>query len=279
MLFQKLQRVRQTGSTKGVIRIEIPLHPEDDPKSCTQWTQVDVPTEVARHLQERNRHHFGQAHGTPFTIPPLSDHLGFTGTSKAQEDMLNGTYDTSPYHPSVRLLLSHLQHTQEMAEDTSRPTISENDFIGKLKVWSESTTTSPSGMHLGHYKALIARHAYSTTASDDELTDDFKAKRDELNRRQAALLELHLSMINYSLERGYLYQRWHTVANTILFKDTDNVRLHRTRVIHIYEADYNLALGVKWRAAMQQAARGIQTTKRWSIRFSFLSKCNGSRIH
>lgn len=42
MLFQKLQRVRQTRSTKGVNRIEIPLHPEDDPKSCTQWTQVEA---------------------------------------------------------------------------------------------------------------------------------------------------------------------------------------------------------------------------------------------
>jgi hypothetical protein len=141
-----------------------------------------------------------------------------------------------------------------MAEDAARPTISENEFIGKLKVWSESTTTSPSGLRFGHYKALIARHAYSTSASDDELTDNFKAKRDELNRRQAALLELHLSMLNYSLERGYSYQRWQeTVANTIIFKDTDNARLHRTRVIHIYEADYNLAHGVKWRAAMQQA--------------------------
>jgi hypothetical protein len=60
-------------------------------------------------------------------------------------------------------------------------------------------------------------------------------------------------MINNALEWGYSYSRWQTVANTILFKDTTNVRLDRTRVIHIYEADYNLALGVKWRAAMHQA--------------------------
>ncbi|KAI2506079.1 hypothetical protein MHU86_8310 [Fragilaria crotonensis] len=39
----------------------------------------------------------------------------------------------------------------------------------------------------------------------------------------------------------------------MLFKDPDNVRLHRTRVIHIYEADFNLFLGIKWRAAMHQA--------------------------
>ena len=37
------------------------------------------------------------------------------------------------------------------------------------------------------------------------------------------------------------------------FKDKDNVRIHRTRVIHIYEADYNLMLGIKWRIALYQA--------------------------
>ena len=75
----------------------------------------------------------------------------------------------------------------------------------------------------------------------------------ELNFKQRQLFELHLTMINYALERGYSYTRWKTIANTILFKDADNLRLHRTRVIHIYEADFNLALGVKWRVAMQQA--------------------------
>jgi hypothetical protein len=67
---------------------------------------------------------------------------------------------------------------------------------------------------------------------------------------QQHLLELHLIMMNYALSRGYSYQRWTQIANTILFKDSDNVRIHRTRVIHIYEADYNLALGLKWRAAI-----------------------------
>ena len=47
----------------------------------------------------------------------------------------------------------------------------------------------------------------------------------------------------------YTYRRWQTVANAI-FKDTDNVRIHRTQV---YEADYNLMLGIKWRITLYQA--------------------------
>lgn len=38
-----------------------------------------------------------------------------------------------------------------------------------------------------------------------------------------------------------------------LIQRTDNVRLNRTRVIHIYEADFNLALRVVWHAAMHHA--------------------------
>jgi hypothetical protein len=62
---------------------------------------------------------------------------------------------------------------------------------------------------------------------------------------QRELFDFHLSLTNYALERGYSYTRWQTIAHTILFKDPDTCRLHRTRVIHLYEADFNLALGVK----------------------------------
>ncbi|KAI2509652.1 hypothetical protein MHU86_4772 [Fragilaria crotonensis] len=140
-----------------------------------------------------------------------------------------------------------------MMATPSFPTISDEDFIQKLKIWTESTTTSPSGLHLGHYKALVARHSFSTTLPEDMLTSEFKSQREELDRIQTEIRRVHLLLMNYALERGYSYKRWQTVANTILFKDADNVRIHRTRVIHIYEADFNLCLGIKWRAAMHQA--------------------------
>ena len=137
----------------------------------------------------------------------------------------------------------------------SRPTITDQEFHDKLRVWSESTTTSPSGLHLGHYKTLISRHSFSSQLSDDELLPEFVTQRDELNAKQQDLFHIHLQMINYARKRGYAYARWRTIANTILFKDPDNMRLHRTQVvIQKYEADFNLALGVKeWRSTMHQA--------------------------
>ena len=70
---------------------------------------------------------------------------------------------------------------------------------------------------------------------------------------QRELLLLHLRLINYALKRGYSYQRWQTVANAMIFKEPGNIKIHRTRVIHIYKADYNLSMGLKWRSAVFQA--------------------------
>lgn len=57
---------------------------------------------------------------------------------------------------------------------------------------------------------------------------------------QEERLAVHLTLLNYGLSRGYSFQRWRNVANTILFKDPGVIEIHRTRVIHLYEADYNL---------------------------------------
>jgi hypothetical protein len=214
---------------------------------CTEWQQIEVPTEVLFHLQQRNQRHFGQAKGSPFTVPPLLQEIGYRGDGPSVEQILNGTNDATGLDSNFALLLQHLKQTEEMAALDAHPTITEQEYIGKLRVWKESTSTSPSGLHLGHYKALIARHEYSDIdTADEEL-------RNEWNHMQSCLLTLHIQMLNYALERRYSYTRWHTVVNTTLFKDPDNVRIHRTRVIHIYEADFNLTLGIKWRMALYQA--------------------------
>ena len=249
-LFRKLKVLRTTDQRHGVTRIEIPLHPGTDPKACNEWRQIEVPTEVLFQLQQRNRIHFGQAKGSPFTVAPLVNQLGFCGDGTSSDDILNGDYDVTGLEEHVALLIQHLKQSAEMAALISHPTITEQEYIGKLKVWQESTSTSPSGLHLGHYKALIARHDYSDVEAE---TIEENAKKDGWDHMQSCLLRLHVQQLNYALERGYAYQRWRTVVNTILFKDPDNVRIHRTRVIHIYEADYNLMLGIKWRVALYQA--------------------------
>ena len=42
--------------------------------------------------------------------------------------------------------------------DTIRSTITIDEWNNKIKVWKESTLTSPSGFHLTHSRALISPH-------------------------------------------------------------------------------------------------------------------------
>ncbi len=163
---------------------------------------------------------------------------------------MKGEYDTTGLDDIVVTLIQHLQQTAEMAALESHPTITEQECTSKLRVWCESTSTSPSGLHLGHNKVMLSRHMYSGIDSE---TEEDTARRHKWNHMQGSQLRLHVQMLNYALERGYAYQRWCAVVNTILFKDPDNVRIHRTRVIHIYGADYILMLGIKWRKALYQA--------------------------
>jgi hypothetical protein len=160
-LYAKIRAMRTVKERTGVSRIEIPLHPDQDPKVCSEWQQIDVPTEVLEHLRLRNQKHFGQAAGTPFTIPPLSTHLGYCGDGPFATHILEGKYPyLAGFEENLKLLVQHLKITDELAHLRVFPTIDENEYVAKLKVWRESTVTSPSRMHLGHYKAMIARHLY-----------------------------------------------------------------------------------------------------------------------
>ena len=243
-VYDKIRAFRNTNTPKGITQVEIPCDEADDPKTCSHWRTIDIPTEVLHHLQTRNRRHFGQAHGTPFTIAPYAQQFGFKGDTSQADAVYNGTYDwTSVEDPEVKLLLQYMQRAQHTFDDPILTDITIEAFQSKLRTWRESTSTSPSGLHLGHYKAMVSRHKYSEADPTDPA-------RIELDNIQQDLLTLHLRLVNYALRTGYSYSRWNQVVNTMLWKEPGNYKIHRTRVIHIYEADYNLVLSLKWREAL-----------------------------
>jgi len=196
-------------------------------------------------LRDRNRSHFGQAQGTPFTLPPLSDDLDFDGATSSAEMILDGTYDSTSMADITRLVISNLCKSKYVIRAPLKTKISETAYISKIKNWKESTSTSPSGLHLGHYHAMVARHEYSSC-------DDSKEK-DSMDSKQSAIRRAHLALTNYALEHGYSFERWRTVVNVMIQKEPGNSKIHRLRVIHLYEADYNLILGLKWRELMHAA--------------------------
>jgi hypothetical protein len=81
---------------------------------------------------ERNRRHFGQAQGTPFTQAPLSDLLNWHADTETTELILQGTYTNDELDDVTQLLLKHCAATTKLDTITNGLTLDE--FIGKVRV-------------------------------------------------------------------------------------------------------------------------------------------------
>jgi hypothetical protein len=76
-------------------------------------------------------------------------------------------------------VISNLRESKYTIHAPLTTTISDAAYMSKIKNWKESTSTSPSGLHLGHYHAIVARHDYS--GFKDSL------EKDELDQKQSAI--------------------------------------------------------------------------------------------
>ena len=77
-------------------------------------------------------------------------------STKEAEEVLNGTYNTKENAELTEIMKLILTNCVEIAlPKKSTPEITVAQLRGKMKVWREGTTTSPSGRHLGHYKSLF----------------------------------------------------------------------------------------------------------------------------
>jgi hypothetical protein len=101
-------------------------------------------------------------------------------------------------------------------------------------VWNEQTSTSPSLRHLGHYKCLLV-----PDGNDKAYTDD------NPNPAEAIML-VYYQVAMAALKSGNALERWTHVTTTMIEKIPGLPRIHKLRVIHLYEADYNLLLNLLW---------------------------------
>jgi len=122
--------------------------------------------------------------------------------------------------------------------------LTEEEWVGKLTVWRESTSTSPLGLHLGHHKALIypfedddldgkqsRREMFNN--EDDEDSDSDEEKDPSLEEMRKDLLHAQLMLMNYAIKYSYVYRRWLNVVNMMILKDEGDTRVHRLRILHL----------------------------------------------
>ena len=106
-----------------------------DPKLADMWT-ITTPSEIEYYLMLRNRLHFGQAEGTPFTIPPLSQDIDWEATTPLADSLLDGTYTFESTVPNCVDLLQACK--KRSALDSLPDELSEREFKGKIQAWRES---------------------------------------------------------------------------------------------------------------------------------------------
>lgn len=179
------------------------------------WRTTTSPEEMEELILKQQEKHFSQASHTPVG----GDFTGLNDKSTWYQNFLSSNItDTST---GIKKYFERLK-TKEVDI-----TFTQAEFKDGIKKWKETTTTSPSGRHLGHYHAQIL--------------PDFPEEEEGTTNR---FNWIHTSMINLAIKHKVVYERWSKVITILLPKDSGTPKIHRLRPLNIYEADLNLTLKI-----------------------------------
>ena len=195
-----------------------------------EWTHITDLKEIHDAINKHSQQHFSQAHGTPPTTQPLLDILG-DGPSEKQDRILSGQVNLPPdIGPTTRQFIRNLK--QEIPIPIESTIIAVAEVKQAFKKWREKTTTSPSGLHLGHYKALLSNDGKHYDTINPDPADK--------------IWQIITLIINTTIHIGQAPPRWHIVHQLLLQKINGNKQINKQRRVNIYESDYNFLLKYFW---------------------------------
>jgi len=153
-MVHSVTKLRQQGGLSHVKISKANVTPGEPP----QWDTIYDKLELECCILQQHQTHFSQAHGSVFTISPLRELIDNECTSPYSRQILQGTADIEalPIDQYTKDLLKQLKTKMSPNKNPSHK-INSEEMIKGFKLWPERTTTSPSGRHLGIYKAL-AKH-------------------------------------------------------------------------------------------------------------------------
>jgi hypothetical protein len=225
----KIPRPRENGEAATrpgqVHHILETVSPED-----IMWDTIITKEEMEEHLVHFNREAFRAAASSPCGHGIIHDALTFTSLTTEAEDLLRGIVPET-WHRDDQLLkefLASFAIPNSVQEADPIPTnITSEDIKKGITCWKETTTTSPSGRHLGHYKAIV---------------------------QDPMLLDSLAKFMDIAITRGISIPRWQKAVDVLIEKDHGEPKIHRLRIIHLFEADYNLFLKLTWGSRLVRRA-------------------------
>ncbi len=155
--FSRIRRHYKPANAGAVSKLEVEI-----PGQPGQYSVITDAEDMEARILLRNVQHFGQAQVTPFGSGPLAALLGLTGCNAFANDVLEGNPLPPEVDddPGVRALLTAMQRPADMPEVSA--SITYDDVFNGFRKWRESTSTSPSGRHLGMYRL------YTSDAVEEE---------------------------------------------------------------------------------------------------------------
>ena len=189
------------------------------------WKVLSDETMITSRLLLRNGTHLSMSGDSPFARGPLAEAIGLDGEGDGVEDMLNGTFDTDregldgiAASSEMRSFIKALQiPTSKLTGDpvhTMQTDMTVEDSIEIFSGTKESTSSSPSGIHYGHYIA----------ACENELL--------------AAVN--HIFMLT-PFKVGRPLTRWVNSLHCMIQK-MKLAYVTKLRIVQLYEADFNTML-------------------------------------
>jgi hypothetical protein len=111
----------------------------------------------------------------------------------------------------TRELLASFAHSSPLDAVSDQVTLAE--WTGKMKSWKETTSRSPNGMHLGHYKTVIKQFL------PDNPPPETPPELVELEYQQKDIAQAQVNLLNLAIKNHYTYERWHNIVNFLLAKE------------------------------------------------------------
>jgi hypothetical protein len=172
------------------------------------WTTIADPSLIAKHVCTANIRQYHQVHGTPFGSEPLLSYIGYNADQEGVRTILEGKPPpqsiTQNLLPETQAILDTVTNLGTNTHPPLPTTIAPESFISLYKALDERTSFSPSGRHLGHYKAAI---------------------------NSETLSKLHSQLMSIPYMAGFSLDCWKQVVDIMLEKSPGNLKIHCLQII------------------------------------------------
>jgi hypothetical protein len=240
---------------RAILRVTVQSQDGD----TTYDTRHEVEEQVQQNLQAR----FSLGKRASINEGALLQDFGTLADTEAATRLFHGDYDFPPGCDAATIGLLR-EAARLRLEYDNLPTVS-TDITTKeyLDFWStakETTSSSKSGRHFGHYKAVCSH---------------------------PDLVRIHVTSINLAVKRGDPLVRWRNGVTVLLEKVAGNTCIDKLRAICLLEADFNWWLKVVFAKRMmarmhshgmipleQGAVRGKMATDTSMMKQLFFDQAN-----